>query len=151
MKAAAIRRYKQPVAILDLPKPSPGPGDLLVRMRAASVNPVDFKIRDGGVKALIRYSFPLILGNDLAGEVEAVGEGVTRFRPGNAIYARLDNHRIGAFAEYALVSEGAAAAKPKSLDWVEAASLPLVGLTSALLAPVEMPMQSKPPAMVAGG
>jgi len=130
MKAAAIRRYKQPVAIVDLPKPSPGPGDLLVKMRAASVNPLDFKIRDGGVKALIRYSFPLILGNDLAGEVEAVGEGVTRFRPGDAIYARLDKHRIGAFAEYALVSEGAAAAKPKNLDWAEAASLPLVGLTA---------------------
>src|SRR5437773_5653823 len=74
MKAAAIRRYKQPVAIVDLPKPSPGPGDLLVKMRAASVNPIDFKIRDGGVKALVRYSFPLILGNDLAGEVQAVGE-----------------------------------------------------------------------------
>lgn len=88
MKAAAIRRYKEPVAIVDLPKPSPGPGDLLVKMRAASVNPVDFKIRDGGVKALIRYSFPLILGNDLAGEVEAVGEGVKHFRPGDAIYAR---------------------------------------------------------------
>ena len=130
MKAAAIRRYKQPVAIVDLPKPSPGPGDLLVKMRAASVNPIDFKIRDGGVKALIRYSFPLILGNDLAGEVEAVGEGVTRFRPGDAIYARLDKHRIGAFAEYALVSEGAAAAKPKNLDWAEAASIPLVGLTA---------------------
>ena len=76
MKAAAIRRYKQPVAIVDLPTPSPGPGDLLVKMRAASVNPLDFKIRDGGVKALIRYSFPLILGNDLAGEVETVGEGL---------------------------------------------------------------------------
>ena len=50
MKAAAIRRYKEPLAIVDLPKPSPGPGDLLVKMRAASVNPVDFKIRDGGVK-----------------------------------------------------------------------------------------------------
>src|SRR5438552_14918680 len=105
MKAAAIRRYKQPVAIVDLPKPSPGPGDLLVKIRAPGVNPLDFKIRDGGVKALIRYSFPLILGNDLAGEAEAVGEGVTRFRPGDAIYARLDQHRIGAFAEYALVSE----------------------------------------------
>jgi NADPH:quinone reductase-like Zn-dependent oxidoreductase len=130
MKAAAIHGYKQPVAIVDLPKPSPGPVDLLVKMRAASVNPLDFKIRDGRVKTLIRYSFPLILGNDLAGEVEGVGEQVSRFRPGDAVYARLDQHRIGAFAEHALVSEGAAAAKPKNLDWVEAASLPLVGLTA---------------------
>jgi alcohol dehydrogenase len=130
MKAAAIRHYKQPLRMFDLPKPSPGPGDLLVTMRAASVNPVDFKIRDGAIKALIRYSFPLILGNDLSGEVEAVGAGVTRFRPGDAVYARLDKNRIGAFAEYALVSEGAAAAKPTNLDWAEAASLPLVGLTA---------------------
>src|SRR5688572_14268323 len=130
MKAAAIRRYKQPVAIVDLPKPSPGPRDLLVKMRAASVNPVDFKIRDGDVMTLIRHSFPLILGNDLAGEVEAVGEEVTRFQAGDAIYARLDKHRIGAFAEYALVSEGAAAAKPENLDWAQAASLPLVALTA---------------------
>src|SRR5256885_16097080 len=98
MKAAAIRAYKQPVTMMDLPKPSPGPGDLLVKMRAASVNPVDFKIRDGGVKTLIRYSFPLILGNDLAGEVEAVGAGVGRFQPGEAIYARLDKDRTGGFA-----------------------------------------------------
>src|SRR5262249_42475182 len=90
----------------------------------------DFKIRDGELKRLIRYSFPLILGNDLAGEVEAVGDGVTRFRPGDAVYGRLDNDRIGSFAEYALVRENAAAAKPKNLAWPEAASLPLVGLTS---------------------
>ena len=130
MKAAAIQSYKQPLVIVDLPKPSPGPGDLLVKVRAASVNPVDFKIRDGAVKTLLSYSFPLILGNDLAGEVEAVGEGVTLFRPGDAVYARMDKHRIGTFAEYALVSEGATAAKPKNLDWAEAASLPLVGLTA---------------------
>jgi NADPH:quinone reductase-like Zn-dependent oxidoreductase len=130
MKAAAIGRYKQPLAIVDLPKPSPGPGDLLIKTRAASVNPVDVKIRDGRLKTLIRYSFPLILGSDLAGEVEAVGAGVTCFRPGDAVYARLDKHRIGAFAEYALVSEGATAAKPRNLDWAEAASLPLVGLTA---------------------
>ena len=62
-----------------------------------------------------------------AGEVEAVGEGVTRFRPGDAIFARLDKHRIGAFAEYALVSEGATAAKPKNLDWAEAARTGFIG------------------------
>jgi alcohol dehydrogenase len=130
MKAAAIRRYRAALEILDLPKPTPGPGDLLVRVRAASVNPVDFKIRDGAVKVLQRYSFPLVLGNDLAGEVEALGEGVTLFRAGDAIYSRLDKDRIGTFADYALVRESAAAIKPRNLDWAEAASLPLVGLTS---------------------
>jgi alcohol dehydrogenase len=71
-----------------------------------------------------------VLGNDLAGDVEAVGVGVTRFKPGDAIYARLDKNRIGAFAEWALVSESACAPKPSGLDYAQAASLPLVGLTA---------------------
>ena len=130
MKAWGIRRYKDAIELLELPRPEPGPNDLLVKVRAASVNPLDFKIRDGGVKVLIRYRFPLVLGNDLAGDVEAVGVGVTRFKPGDAIYARLDKDRIGAFAEWALVSESACAPKPAGLDYAQAASLPLVGLTA---------------------
>jgi len=130
MKALAIRRYKAAAEIMDLPRPEPGPGDLLVRVRAASVNPVDYKIRDGGLKVLIPYSFPLILGNDLAGDVEAIGPGVSQFKVGDAIYSRLDKDRIGAIAEYALVHERAAAQKPARLDYVQAASLPLVGLTA---------------------
>ena len=130
MKALAIRRYKAPMKMVELPRPEPGPGDLLVRVRAASVNPVDYKIRDGVVKVLIPYSFPLILGNDLAGDVEAIGPGVTKFKVGDAIYSRLDKERIGAIAEYALVRESAAAMKPARLEYVQAASLPLVGLTA---------------------
>src|SRR6476646_9003377 len=122
MKALAIRRYKGPMEVMELPRPEPGSGDLLVRV--ASVNPLDHKIRSGGVKVLIRYSFPLILGNDLAGDVEAVGPGVTKFKVGDAIYSRLDKDRIGAIAEYALVRESAAARKPERLDYVQAASLP---------------------------
>jgi alcohol dehydrogenase len=128
--AWGIRRYKDPLELLELPRPEPGPNDLLVKVRAASVNPVDFKIRDGGVKVLIAYRFPLVLGNDLAGDVEAAGVRVTRFKPGDAIYARLDKDRIGAFAEWALVSENACASKPAGLDYAQAASLPLVGLTA---------------------
>jgi NADPH:quinone reductase-like Zn-dependent oxidoreductase len=130
MRALAIRRYQTPLEMMELPRPSPGPHDLLVRVRAASVNPVDFKIRDGLVKVLTPYSFPLILGNDLAGDVEAIGPAVTRFKAGDAIYSRLDTGRIGAFADYALVSQSAAAKKPARLDYVRAASLPLVGLTA---------------------
>jgi len=130
MKALAIRHYKAAMEVMELPRPEPGSGDLLVRVRAASVNPLDYKIRSGGVKVMIQYSFPLILGNDLAGDVEAVGPGVTKFKVGDAIYSRLDRDRIGAFAEYALVRESAAAAKPARLDYVQAASLPLVGLTA---------------------
>jgi len=128
MKALAIRRYKASMELMDLPRPEPGPGDL--RVRAASVNPVDYKIRDGGVKVLLSYSFPLTLGSDLAGDVEAVGPGVTKWKVGDAIYSRLDKDRIGAIAEYALVRESAAAKKPARLDYVQAASLPLVGLTT---------------------
>jgi NADPH:quinone reductase-like Zn-dependent oxidoreductase len=130
MKALAIRRYNAPMEVMELPRPEPGPGELLVRVRAASVNPLDYKIRDGAVKVLLPFSFPLILGTDLAGDVEALGPGVTRFRVGDAVYSRLDNDRIGAFAEYALVRESAAARKPARLDYMQAASLPLVGLTA---------------------
>jgi len=130
MKALAIRRYKAPMEMMELPRPEPGPGELLVRVRAAGVNPLDFKIRDGGVKVLLHFSFPLILGTDLAGDVAAIGPGVTRFKRGDAIYSRLDNDRIGAFAEYALVRETAAARMPARLDYAQAASLPLVGLTA---------------------
>ncbi|HOX19579.1 MAG TPA: NADP-dependent oxidoreductase [Gemmatimonadales bacterium] len=130
MKALAIRRYKAPMEMMELPRPEPGPGELLVRVRAAGVNPIDYKIRDGAVKVLLPFSFPLILGTDLAGDVAAVGPGVTRFKVGDAVYTRLDNARIGAFAEYAVVRESTAARKPARLDYAEAASLPLVGLTA---------------------
>ena len=108
MKALAIRRYKAPMERMELPRPEPGPGELLVRVRAAGVNPLDYKIRDGAVKVLLPFSFPLILGTDLAGDVAAVGPGVTRFTVGDAVYTRLDNDHIGAFAEYAVVRESTA-------------------------------------------
>ena len=130
MKALVIRRYKAPTEMMELPRPEPGPGELLVRVRAAGVNPLDSKIRDGAVKVMLPFTFPLILGTDLAGDVEAIGPGVTRFKRGDAVYSRLDNDRIGAFAEYALVRESAAAGKPARLDYTQAASLPLVGLTA---------------------
>jgi NADPH:quinone reductase-like Zn-dependent oxidoreductase len=130
MKALAIRRYKAPMEMMDLPRPEPGPGELLVRVRAAGVNPIDYKIRDGAVKVLLPFSFPLILGTDLAGDVEAIGPGVTKFKLGDAVYSNLDNDRIGAIAEYAIVRESAAARKPARLDYIQAASLPLVALTA---------------------
>lgn len=132
MKAAFIRRYggNAVVELGELPAPQAGPGELLVAVHAASVNPVDFKIRDGMLKMIVPFGFPLILGNDLSGVVRAVGAGVTRFRPGDAVFARMDKKRIGAFAELAVVAEADAAAKPANLSHVEAAAVPLAGLTA---------------------
>ena len=132
MKAALIDRYgsNDLVKVTDVSVPVIGPMDLLVRVHAASVNPLDTKTRDGKLKTLLKYRFPLVLGNDLSGVVSNVGAQVTRFRKGEAVYARLDKDRIGAFAEFAVVREGAAALKPTNLTFEEAASLPLVALTA---------------------
>jgi alcohol dehydrogenase len=132
MKAAFIDRYggNDRVKVADVAVPMIGPKDVLVRVRAASVNPLDVKIRDGKLKALLKYRFPLVLGNDLSGVVSEVGAQVTRFKKGDAIYARLDKDRIGAFAEFAVVREGVAALKPTNVTFEEAASLPLVALTA---------------------
>jgi NADPH:quinone reductase-like Zn-dependent oxidoreductase len=132
MKAAVIDRYgsNERVQVRDIAVPAIGPMDLLVRVRAASVNPLDAKTRNGALKILLKYRFPLVLGNDMAGEVADVGAQVTRFKKGDAVYARLDKDRIGTFAEFAVVREGAAALKPTNVSFEEAASLPLVSLTA---------------------
>lgn len=132
MKAALIEGYgnNDSVTVRDIPVPVIGPLDLLVQVRAASVNPLDTKIRDGKLKTLLTFRFPLVLGNDLAGVVSEVGAEVTRFKKGDAVYARVDKDRIGTFAEFAAVGEGAAALKPTNLTFEQAASLPLVALTA---------------------
>jgi alcohol dehydrogenase len=132
MKAALIDRYgsNDLVKVADIGVPVMGPTDLLVQVHAAGVNPLDAKTRDGKLKTLLKYRFPLVLGNDLSGVVCGVGAEVTRFKKGDAVYARLDTDRIGAFAEFAVVGEGAAALKPTNVTFEEAASLPLVALTA---------------------
>ncbi|TMH82287.1 MAG: NADP-dependent oxidoreductase [Betaproteobacteria bacterium] len=132
MKAALIHRYgsNDQVCVADISVPVMGAMDLLVRVHAASVNPLDGKTRAGKLKTLLKYRFPLVLGNDLSGVVSDVGERVTHFKKGDAVYARLDKDRIGTFAEFAVVREGAAALKPTNLTFEAAASLPLVALTA---------------------
>ena len=132
MKAALIDGYGKgdAVRIAEIPVPDVGATDLLVRVHAASVNPVDIKTRDGKLRTLLKYRFPLVLGNDLSGVVVGVGPGVTRFKVGDAVYSRVDVNRLGAFAELAAVREGAAALKPTNVSFEEAASLPLVALTA---------------------
>jgi NADPH:quinone reductase-like Zn-dependent oxidoreductase len=132
MKAVRIRDYGG-VDVLtyeSAPKPTPGDGDLLVRVHAAGVNPVDDKIRDGLLKAFVKAPMPLILGWDVAGVVESAGKSVTRFKSGDAIFAYMDLKRSGAYAEYAIVRESEACAKPGNLTFVEAASVPLAATTA---------------------
>jgi alcohol dehydrogenase len=131
MKAVFIRRYGKADVMEygEQPRPSAGPGELLLAMKAASINPIDYKVREGKAKVLLDYKMPLIMGNDGSGIVEEVGPGVTRFRKGDAVMVRPDKSRIGTFAEYCVVRESDAARRPSNLSFEEAASLPLVGLT----------------------
>ena len=132
MIAAFIDGYgsNQVLRVGDFPAPKTGPSDILVRVHAASVNPVDFKLRDGKLRLLRRYRFPLILGHDCAGEVVQVGEDVTQFKVGDRIFSRPRNGRIGTFAEFIAIDQSEAALMPPNLNYHEAASLPLVALTS---------------------
>ncbi|AZF19079.1 NADP-dependent oxidoreductase [Pseudomonas sp. R3-52-08] len=131
MKAFFIDRYgKQNGMIGEVPDPAVGVHDVLVQMHATSVNPLDSKIRTGAFKLILPYRFPLILGNDLAGVVVRTGAAVTRFKPGDEVYARPPEARIGTFAELIAVHEDALALKPSNLDMAQAASIPLAALTA---------------------
>lgn len=132
MKAFLIDRYgkKQTGRIGDAPQPSLCDDDVLIRVHAASVNALDTKIRTGEFKLILPYHLPLVLGNDVAGTVERVGAGVSQFKPGDEVYARPDDDRIGTFAEFIAVKATSVALKPSNLTMVEAASLPLVALTA---------------------
>ncbi|WP_445492617.1 NADP-dependent oxidoreductase [Niallia sp. 03133] len=131
MRAMVIDRYgKVPMRLAEMPTPEIDEYEVLAEIHAASINPVDFKIRDGKVKLLVKYKMPLILGNDFSGVVAKVGAKVTRFKVGDEIYARPRKSKIGTFAEYIAIHEDDISLKPKSLSFEEAASIPLVGLTS---------------------
>ena len=132
MKAFLIDRYgkKETGHIDDVPTPALRDDDVLVRVHAASVNALDTRIRTGEFKVILPYRLPLVLGNDLAGTVERVGAGVHEFKPGDEVYARVEDDRIGTFAEFVAVKAASVARKPGNLDMMEAASLPLVALTA---------------------
>lgn len=132
MKAFLIDRYgkKETGHIDDVPTPALRDDDVLVRVHAASVNALDTRIRTGEFKVILPYRLPLLLGNDLAGTVERVGAGVHEFKPGDEVYARVEDDRIGTFAEFVAVKAASVARKPGNLDMMEAASLPLVALTA---------------------
>ena len=114
----------------DMPEPALQEGDVLVEIHAAGVNLLDSKIRDGESKSILPYRPHFILGHDVAGTVIRVGSNVRRFTPGDEVYARPRDGRIGTFAEFIAMNEADVALKPKNLTMEEAASIPLVGLTA---------------------
>ena len=131
MKAFVLERYGKKSALqsADMPVPALRDDEVLVEVHAAGVNLLDSKIRDGEFKLILPYRLPLILGHDVAGVVVKVGPRVRQFKPGDEVYARADDFRIGTFAEFVPVKEASLAFKPANLSMVEAASIPLVGLT----------------------
>lgn len=131
MLAVRIDKFGGPETLrqVELPVPTPREGEMLVSVRAASVNPVDYKIREGKYPAVREDKLPYVLGRDLAGEVESCGPGVTGFAAGDALYALIGIER-GAYAEHVIVKPHEAARQPRSLDRMDAAAVPLAGLTA---------------------
>jgi NADPH:quinone reductase-like Zn-dependent oxidoreductase len=132
MKAIRIHNYGGPEVLQyeDAPRPEPQAGEVLVRVHAAGVNPIDWKVREGHMKDFWPHKFPLILGWDLSGVVEELGRGVSRFKIGDEVYSVPDSTRNGAYADYIVVRESELALKPNSLHHIRAAALPLAAVTA---------------------
>ena len=114
----------------DAPMPQPAAGEVCIQVRAAGINPFDWKIREGSVEAVLPHQLPLILGWDAAGDIAAVGAGVTAFAVGDPVYVMANPAKNGAYAEYLVADASIVAPKPTSLDYVAAASIPLAGETA---------------------
>jgi NADPH:quinone reductase-like Zn-dependent oxidoreductase len=131
VKAFVVERYgKDGLRAADVPEPEIGDGDVLVKVSAAAINPLDTMLRDGEFKRLLRYRTPFVLGHDVAGVVTGVGAAVREFQVGDQVYARPRDLRIGTFAQYIAIDEDDVAPKPASLTLHEAAALPLVSLAA---------------------
>ena len=132
MRTIAEERFGGPVALMDLPTPEIGAGEVLIQVRAAGVNPFDWKVADGELKDALEHRFPLILGFDAAGVVERVGADVTELAEGDDVYGYLFKPVIGggAYAEYVRAPAAIVARKPESVSFTEAAALPVPGLTA---------------------
>ncbi|MDK1488619.1 NADP-dependent oxidoreductase [Sinorhizobium sp. 7-81] len=132
MKAFVVDKYKKRGALrlANVSEPELRDNDVLVRVHASGVNLLDSKVRDGEFKLILPYRPPFVLGHDVAGSIVRVGSKVRRYKPGDEIYARPRDHRIGTFAEFIAMNEADVALKPKNLSMDEAASIPLVGLTA---------------------
>ena len=132
MRAIAEETFGGPIALMDLPSPEIGAGEVLIRVRAAGVNPFDWKVADGELKDQMKHSFPLILGFDAAGVIERVGADVTDLAEGDEVYGYLYKPEIGGgtYAEYVVAPATIVARKPVTVDFAEAAALPTPGLAA---------------------
>jgi NADPH:quinone reductase-like Zn-dependent oxidoreductase len=134
MRAFTLDDFDATPALRDLPAPVPGEGELLIRVRASSVNPVDAAIAAGMLRGMVEHELPIVLGRDFAGVVEQAGEGATRFAPGDAVFGFVRHAapavRDGSWAELISVPESSVAAVPSGVDVHEAGATPLAGITA---------------------
>ena len=153
MRALVLSGYGGPecTALTQVPQPAPRANELLVRVHAAGLNPVDYKTRDGALKIIHKYPLPIVMGNEFAGVVEAAGGGVTRFVKGDRVFARVDKKNMGAFADYAAVHEDHAALMPASLDFTSAAAVPLAALTALQALRDELHLDASDRIFIPGG
>jgi NADPH:quinone reductase-like Zn-dependent oxidoreductase len=136
MKAVAVSTFKEAPKVMELPTPTLRPGTLLIRVAAAGINPYDWKLTDGIMDGHMPHQFPLIMGNDAAGTVESVGEGVSRFKAGDNVYGQFIHSPIGegAYAEYAIIPEKALVSHtPERVSMLAAAAIPTSGMTAQQL------------------
>jgi NADPH:quinone reductase-like Zn-dependent oxidoreductase len=153
MRAFVLTRYGGPdgMEFRHVPTPSAGPGEVLIQVYAAGLNPVDFKARQGTMRLIYTYRFPIIAGSELSGVVVATGSGVTRLAEGDRVFARVDKQRLGAFAEFVVVREELVAKMPTSVDFTTAAGVPLAGLTALQALRDELRVTSGQNIFVSGG
>jgi alcohol dehydrogenase len=153
MRAYVLEHYGGPegAGLKDVPTPTPRARDILVEVRAAGLNPVDFKFRQGKLRAIQRPKLPFVLGNELAGVVIAVGSEVNRFRVGDRVFARVAKDRAGAFAERACIDEDHAALMPRDLAFTAAAAVPLAGLTALQALRDELGVKPGQRLLISGG
>ena len=133
MRAVVLRDFGAEPELTELPAPEPGPGEILVRVHAAGMNPFDWKVGDGALRGVVDHAFPLVMGSDGAGVVEAVGEGVDTFRPGDRVYGQFMKVALGrgSYAEQTVApADGKLAAIPEGLSFTVAAALPTASVAA---------------------
>jgi NADPH:quinone reductase-like Zn-dependent oxidoreductase len=153
MRAYVLKHYGGPEGsqLMNVPAPTPGPSEILIDVRAAGLNPVDFKFRQVKLRGILRPKLPFVLGNELAGEVLATGSDVKRFRAGDRVFARVAKDRPGAFAERAIVEEDHAALMPCNLELTASAAVPLAGLTALQALRDELDIKPGQRVFISGG